>query len=367
MTIKKQNYSSGFITKLFVLLIVLLSLNAYSQKDSIQNLKIGAYGEVYYSYDFSNPSNHEKPEFIYNHKRHNELNTNLLLLKANYINNSISANFGWMKGNYAQYNLAAEPSDLRGIYEANIGFILNKQKTIRVDAGVLPSHIGFESAIGADCFTLTRSLVAENSPYFETGIKLSSESKNKRWFFAGLILNGWQKMQRTLGEENPSYGLQVQYKPSNKLTINYSNFFGQTQPDTSTIFRFYHNLYLISELKEKYSIIVSCDLGIDKKTNEKSFMWIVPVCILKSKLTTNNSVSIRVEYFDDPDKIILTQVKGKEAKVFGSSINFDKRINGNLLLRFEAKHFYASEKIFSIKNKANNNNYNFTSALCVQF
>ncbi len=364
---KNHNYQSVF--KLILLVSFFLGLRhpCFSQNDTVSNLKIGGYAEVYYSYDFSNPQNHEKPAFIYNHKRHNELNVNLLLLKANYSTNWMSANLGWMKGNYAQYNLSAEPSDLRGIYEANIGFALNNKKNIKLDAGVFSSHIGFESAIGADCYTLTRSLVAENSPYFETGIKISGETQNKKWLFAGLLLNGWQKIQRTVAEEQPSYGLQIQYKPSNKLMINYSNFYGQTQPDTSTIYRFYNNLYLISEISSKISLIVSCDLGIDKKTSNKSYSWIVPVCILKIKITNKTALAIRAEYFNDPNKVMLSAVNGKEAKIVGSSINVDKRIQDKLLLRFEAKHFYASEKIFTIHNKLNYNNFNFTTALCFQF
>jgi hypothetical protein len=350
-----------------IAILFIFSKKIGAQQDSSQKIKLSAYGETYYSYDFSNPANHEKPEFIYNHKRHNELNINLMLLKATYSNDFISANFGWMKGNYAQYNLAAEPSDLRGIYEANIGFALNKKKNIRLDAGVMPSHIGFESAIGADCYTLTRSLVAENSPYFETGIKLSSETENKKLYFAALILNGWQKIQRTVKEEQPSYGLQIQYRPTTKTTLNYSNFYGQTQPDTSTIFRFYHNLFLTTELNSKVSAIISCDLGIDKKTNKKTYSWIVPVFILKTKLTSNTSIAARAEYFDDPDKVMMSLVNGNEAKILGSSINLDKKIGDNLLLRFEVKHFYASEKLFTLNNKADHNNYNFTSALCFRF
>jgi hypothetical protein len=40
----------------------------------------------------------------------------------------------------------------------------------------MPSHIGFESVISADCWTLTRSLLAENSPYYETGMRLEATS-----------------------------------------------------------------------------------------------------------------------------------------------------------------------------------------------
>ncbi|MEN9489165.1 MAG: hypothetical protein RL494_1430, partial [Bacteroidota bacterium] len=40
---------------------------------------------------FSNPQNHEKPNFIYSHKRHNEINLNLALAKASYNKNNVRA------------------------------------------------------------------------------------------------------------------------------------------------------------------------------------------------------------------------------------------------------------------------------------
>ncbi len=43
----------------------------------------------------------------------------------------------------------------------------------------MPSHIGFESAVGSDCWNLTRSILAENSPYFESGIKLNYTNKKQ--------------------------------------------------------------------------------------------------------------------------------------------------------------------------------------------
>ena len=146
----------------FLFFIILISLQAFSQNDSLKKLNFSAYGELYYSYDFSNPQNHEKSNFLYNHKRHNELNSNLLLLKANYLDKNYRANLGLMTGNYAQYNLSSEPNWAQFIYEANVGIKISKEYNLWLDAGILPSHIGFESAISADCWTLTRSLLAEN-------------------------------------------------------------------------------------------------------------------------------------------------------------------------------------------------------------
>lgn len=93
--------------KKIYLFFLFISIQAFSQSDSLKKWKFSGYGELYYSYDFSEPANHEKSNFIYNHKRHNELNANLLLAKANYSEEKIRANFGVMFGNYPQYNLSA--------------------------------------------------------------------------------------------------------------------------------------------------------------------------------------------------------------------------------------------------------------------
>ena len=62
-------------------LIAMLSLItsvSFAQADSIKSsLTFSGYVEVYYSYDFGNPGNHERPSFFYNFNRHNEANLNL--------------------------------------------------------------------------------------------------------------------------------------------------------------------------------------------------------------------------------------------------------------------------------------------------
>jgi hypothetical protein len=58
------------------------------------------------------------------------------------------ANLALMAGTYAQDNLAAEQDALKYVNEANIGIKISKTKNLWIDAGIMPSHIGWESAIG---------------------------------------------------------------------------------------------------------------------------------------------------------------------------------------------------------------------------
>ncbi len=74
-------------------------------------------------------------------------------------------------------NYAAEPGILGNFYEGNVGIKLSENNNLWLDVGVFPSHIGFESAVGKDNWALTRSLNAENTPYFESGAKVSYTSE----------------------------------------------------------------------------------------------------------------------------------------------------------------------------------------------
>ena len=215
--------------------------NAVAQ-DSVA-ITFSGYTELYYSFDFDKPASKEKPFFIYNHKRHNEVNLNLAYAKVNYAATKVRANVALMAGNYAQYNLAAEPELLRFVYEANVGVKLSKKHNLWLDAGIMPSHIGFESAIGKDCQTLSRSILAENSPYYETGVKIGYTSESGKWYLAGMYLNGWQRIEKVKGNQTPAFGTQVTYKPSDKVVLNWSTYVGNEQPDIDKKWRYFNNFY----------------------------------------------------------------------------------------------------------------------------
>jgi len=149
-----------------------LCLSASAQQlDSA--ITLSAYAEAYYSFDMAQPDDHLRPGFFYSFNRHNEVNLNLGMIKLAYAKKNVRGNFALMAGTYAQYNLAAEPELLRSVFEANAGVKLSRTKNLWFDAGIMPSHIGFESAIGKDCWNLTRSILADNTPYYEAGARVS--------------------------------------------------------------------------------------------------------------------------------------------------------------------------------------------------
>ncbi len=337
---------------------------AQTPTDSTGKFTFSGYGDVYFGYDFDSPNDHERPFFLYSHKRHNEVAVNLAYAKANYESEKVRGNLAIMAGTYAQYNLASEPSLLQHLYEANIGIRLSKSQNIWLDAGIMPSHIGFESAVAADCWTASRSIVADNSPYYETGIKVTATNKKGNFFASILYLNGWQRIKKTDNINSPSFGVQLNYKPIDNLTLNYSNFIGTDKADILQSLRTYHNLYAIYEPNSKWGFIAGVDVGTEKNGVNEQETWYSPVFITKYSFKNASKIAFRAEYYNDKKGVILYSNTPDGFQVLGFSANYDYPISKNALFRIEGKEYIATDKIFKDYNRYNN--FAFLTTLCLK-
>lgn len=362
--------NKAFNTRIVFIILLIIGLNfqySKAQLDSslTKRIEVTAYLEPYYSYDFSNPDNHYKPSFIYAYNRHNEVNLNLGFVKASYARDKIRANLALMTGTYSNANLVAEPGVLKNIYEANGGIRLSNIKSIWVDAGILPSHIGFESAVGKECWNLTRSILADNSPYFESGVKVSYHSENDQLLMSALILNGWQRIHRIDGNQTPSFGHQLLYRPNPRLTLNSSSFIGSDTPDTARLMRYFHNFYGIVQPTEKFGITVGFDIGGQQKQKGSGDLniWYSPVVILRLSPSEKINLAGRVEFYSDENEVIIALDNSQGFKTFSYSMNLDLNITPNAMLRIEGRGFQSEYNIFSGQSY----NYQVSSSFAMSF
>lgn len=239
----------------------------FSQSDSIWNQKpkisYSGFIDTFYSYDFNQPETNSRQHFLFNHNRHNEFNINLALASAKLEHEKYRALIAIQAGTYADDNYSAESDTFKFINEAYAGISLNQQNTLWLDMGIFSSHLGFESALSIDNPTLTRSLVAESSPYFLTGAKLSYQV-NSKINVAGIICNGWQRIKRLEGNSLPSFGTQFTYS-NEKILLNYSTFIGTDSPDETRKMRYFNNLYSQFEFRNNFKLITGFDFGFEQK------------------------------------------------------------------------------------------------------
>ncbi len=348
--------------------LLLTAISASAQVDT-SVLSISGFIETYYSFDANQPENHTRPAFLYNHNRHNEFNLNLGFVKAAYLKNNIRANVALAAGTYMNANYAAEPGVMKNVYEANAGVKLCKNKNLWMDAGIFTSHIGFESAVSTDAWTLTRSILAENSPYYESGLRFSYTSNNGKWYLSALLLNGWQHIQRPDGNNTPAGGHQLTFKPNDKITLNYSSFIGNEFTDNVGRIRYYHNFYALLQLHKNIGITAGFDYGAQQtaRGSDEYRDWYSPVVILKITPVDRLSIVGRAEYYHDEHGVIIATGTPNGFQTYGYSVNIDYAITPKALWRLEGRAFESEDQIFILDDAPDRQNYFVTSSIAISF
>lgn len=351
---------------------MLVSTCLLFSQDSLNNkaLSISGYTEVYYQADNNHTLTNQRPQFVYSFNRNNEVALNLGFIKASWHTDNTRANIALAAGSYVNANYAAEAGVLKNVYEANAGIKLSGKSNLWLDAGIFSSHIGFESAIGKDCWNLTRSILSDNSPFFETGAKISYTSKNEKWFLSALLLNGWQRIQRVNGNTTPAFGTQVTYKPSPGITLNSSSFIGNDKPDSLRQMRYFHNFYGIFQLNTKWATTVGFDLGIEQKSKGSSSTntWYSPVVMLKYFAGKKTAIAARAEYYYDKNGVIISTGTLNGFQTWGFSTNFDYSVSDNAVWRIEIKSLNSKDKIFNTANgNSSKSSASVTTTLAISF
>ncbi|GAB3176237.1 porin [Telluribacter humicola] len=361
----------SFVVPIF-LFSLLFASSTFAQSDSTLHqparITVSGFVDAYYAYDFNRPRTGYRQPFLYNHNRHNEFNINLGFVRASVEHSRYRANLSLQTGTYPNDNYAAEPGTFKNIFEANAGIALNPTSTLWLDAGVMPSHIGFESAVSLDNWTLTRSILAENSPYFLTGARLSYQP-NERWQLAALVLNGWQRIRRLPGNSLLSLGTQVNYSAGDAVTLNWSTFIGTDSPDSTQRMRYFNNFYGQFQLSPRLGLIIGFDVGVQQRTRQSSTYdaWLSPVVIARYAFTDRWATALRAEYYQDPTGIIISTDTPNGFKTTGISLNLDYSPLPNMALRVEGRWLNSRDRLFERGNNLVNDNFFLTTSLAVRF
>jgi hypothetical protein len=342
-------------------------LFAMGQEDN--KVKFSGYIEAYYGYDFNQPADHNRPAFIYSHNRTNEVNLNLGFIKANYQSENIRANFAVMAGTYANANLAAEPGVLKNVFEANAGIKLSRSENLWLDVGIMPSHIGFESAISKDCWVLTRNISSENTPYYESGARLTYVTKDGKLTASLLYLNGWQRINRQEGNNKPSGGIQLTWKPTSAISVNYSNYLGTEGADSIRVKRLYHNLYGVFQFNDQLGLTLGFDYSTQQKEkdSDERNKVISSVAILQYKFAEKWALAGRTEHYKDKNSVFITTGSANGFNTMGYSVNVDYSPVLNAVVRLEGKMYDSKDKMFLSGNGSKKTNAIITGSIAISF
>lgn len=319
--------------------------------DSLETgkIKIGGFVDTYYGFDFNQPATSDRP-YTVSSSRHNEINVNLAFIELQYINERVRGRLVPGFGTYINANYVGEKGSLKNLMEANVGIRLSKKWDIWLDAGIFGAPYTNETAISKDHLMYTRSIAPEFAPYYLSGVKLSAPL-GKKWKAYAYIINGWQVINDV---NNPlSIGTQVEYRPNDKMLINWDTYIGSEQSSTTPDYRqrYFSDLYFIYNNGKRFSL-TSCVYGgiqarKDSLNTAYNSTWWQANLIAEYKFTPSIALAGRVEYFNDADNVVVAPITSAgtfDCSSVGLCLNV--KITNHALFRLEGRSFISSDNIF---------------------
>jgi hypothetical protein len=344
----------GLIKRFTCLVFACIAAISLSASDTTR-WKCAAYGESYFQREAGAD---RRPDFIYSHHRNGTAAANIMLLQVQRLSDNTRINIGIMDGTYARANYAAEPRALRHLYEARLAWKPFDSGRTWLEAGVFPSHIGNESAIGMQSPTLSRSLMADNSPYYESGLRWLQESENGKREGGLYLLNGWQRIRLPGRNIWPALGHQLTIRIAPGLRINSSSFVGNPG-NIRCAFRVFHNAWLAWDFHPNWVLHTAFDMGWQHRTGS----WQTGSVIVQHKLHRFWAFSGRAEVFRDPQSVVLPSRGLRGTHVSAFSVNADFRATDAVMWRVECRWLHST---FPLKEEGDQCAWSLNTALCVQ-
>ena len=322
-----------------------------TQVDTTPKITFGGFVDSYYAFDFNRPRNFDRA-YTTQPARHNEFNVNLAFVEAKLEAPGIRGRLAFQTGASVQLNYAGEPRngnvsgpDLsRLIQEAVVG--VNVANNLWVDGGIFLSHIGMEGFVSRDNMIYTRSLVADYSPYYESGAKLTWQA-TPTLLAQFLVVNGWQ----TISESNSakSIGVHVDYAPSRNMTLSYFNYLGDEAPDSAkhSQYRFYNGIGVKSTLTTQFQLLAEADYGSQGHGNGfGNSAWYGGMIAGRYQVTPTTAIVGRVERYADREQVIVVTGVTDGLQATGASIGLDINPQSRVLWRTELRGLHGEHAVF---------------------
>lgn len=330
--------------------------------DTAPQVRFGAFVDGYYAYDAGRPPTRDRSFaggalFGTQPARHNEFNVNLAYAEATLTAPRYRGRLALQVGTSVQANYLGEPrqGQVSGpdvqqyVQEATAGYRVADR--LWVDGGIFFSNAGMESWVSRDNPTYTRSLVADYSPYYSSGVKLTYAASPRLTARLDLV-NGWQ----TISESNSGKGagVRLDYAVTPSATASYYNLISE---EAGTRLRTFQGVG-VKVTGGALTLLGEADVGTQRRPAGRAgaSTWYGLLLAARARVSARVALAGRVERYDDSDQVILATGTpgpgGPPNPAFrgnGASIGVDvEPVAGSarVLWRTEVRGFRTREPLF---------------------
>lgn len=312
---------------------------------SLLPLSFSLFLDTYYAYDFNRPADQDR-SYTTQPGRHDQPDINLAFVDATLAQERTRGRLALQWGQSVQKNTPNEPGPNRVFQEAYLGRRLGEHTWI--DAGVFLGNIGAESWISKDNWTYSRALNLDYVPYYSAGLRLEHRS------FQLQLLNGWQN----ISENNEAKAIGMQYKRDlgEELSFTYNNFLGdETVVSERPRFRGYHNFIFKWTPAGPWGYLAAADLGHQaQQRNDGVDAWGAITFTVRRVLDEKRALAGRGEYYADPHQANVVTGTPNGFRVLNLSVNYDQKLQENILWRTELRGFQSRDRIYpQLKKRLN--------------
>ncbi|MEA2568115.1 MAG: hypothetical protein QOI24_116 [Acidobacteriota bacterium] len=295
-----------------------------------------------YLWNDNRPANHQNfvPGTGTSGRQANELTLNLAQLqwtRATSATEPIGFTLALVAGEGTDVVHAGEPRGAdayRYLYQASLAYRL--RNGVVLEAGVYPSHIGFEGFYSKDNWNYTRSWLGEFSPYYQAGVK-ASYSFNSNWSGQLHLLNGWQLINDN--NDSKAIGTQLAYVKG-PISASLNTFVGR-EPDHTRTF---------GDLVVLYRVTPKLQLGASVDAGASDAKWDGVAAYARWSIDDRHAVAVRAEEFRDPHN----GISGTPQKLREATLTYEARPRANLILKLETRCDRSTADVFGTKDARRN-------------
>jgi hypothetical protein len=291
---------------LLIVLVLLLEARPAHAQEAAPSWQAGGFVDAGYLNDLNSPSNH-----LFRTRgttpRVDELNVNMA---AAYVRKIASATSRWglevtgQTGEDSQ-TFGFSPTApnvggadwLRHLGPTNVSYLVPAGRGLTLQGGIFESVIGYDSLYAKDNFTYTRPWAADFTPYFMSGAN-ASYPVSDRLSLTGFLINSYFHLSDP--NDVPSFGGQVGYALTARLTFKETTLFGPQQADSSLAYWRSLSDTILEHKSGRLTAAAELQLATERTVaTEEHASWLACQLPLHVVVAGPWSVSVRPEFARD--------------------------------------------------------------------
>ena len=153
--------------------------------------------------------------------------------------------------------------------------------------------------------------------------------------------------------------LQLEYRPNASHLINWNTYVGDERntfrPDYRM--RYFSDIYWIASPSKRFSFISCVYGGIQAIAKQKEAFWWQANLSGKWKFSEKHSIAGRLEYFQDPKNILITNpIAMQKVSLFSTGLCYSIAFEEHALIRIDARQFLSENPLFTNQMSSNTKN-----------